>query len=248
MHDIIAIITDFGNRDHYNGVIKGVILGINPNAKIVDLASDVDSFSINDAAFILYASAAYFPRGTVFLVVVDPGVGTNRNAVAVECSDHFFVGPDNGVLYPAASREGIIRAVKLEASRGTFDGRDVFAPAAAKISLQGSIEGIGESYNLTEKFELGEASVDNNFINARIIHVDKFGDAVTNIRKESLTKINKIKYEGMIIKRASSFSDCSNICFIEGSSGFIEIVANKSRASDKLGLYAGKNLRLELYE
>ncbi len=248
MHGIVAVITDFGVKDHYNGVIKGIILGINPEATIIDLASDVDSFNITDAAFMLYASAAYFPKGTVFLAIVDPGVGTERSAVAVECSNHFFVGPDNGVLYPAASKERIIKAVKLENSRGTFDGRDIFAPAAAKISLENSIEGLGKIYQLNEKFELGEASVDNNFINARIIHVDKFGDAVTNIRKESLTKINKIKYEGMIIKRASSFSDCSNICFIEGSSGFIEIVANKSRASDKLGLYAGKNLRLELYE
>jgi len=246
MHDIIAIVTDFGNRDHYNGVMKGTILGINPNAKIVDLATDVDSFSIEDAAFILYASAPYFPKGTIFLAVVDPGVGTSRNAVAVECTDHFFVGPDNGVLYPAASREGIIRSVKLGPSRGTFDGRDIFAPAAALISLKGSIEGTGENYNLHVKFEFGNPSIKNNIINARIIHVDKFGDIVTNIKKELFSGVNKIKYEGMIIERANTFSDCSGICFIEGSSGFIEIVANRSRASDKLGLFTGKELRLEI--
>ncbi|MCL4343975.1 MAG: SAM-dependent chlorinase/fluorinase [Nitrososphaerota archaeon] len=246
MRGIIAVTTDFGNKDHYNGVIKGVILSINPEVTIVDLASDADSFSVTDAAFLLYASASYFPRETVFLTVVDPGVGTKRGAVAVQCSNHFFVGPDNGVLYPAASQEGIIRAVRLENSRGTFDGRDIFAPAAARISLAKSINGLGEDCQLTEKFEFGDAVIDDGVINSKIIHVDKFGDAVTNIKSKQLEGVNSIKYMGKIIPRAVAFSACKGICFIDGSSGFIEIVADRHNASDELNLSAGKNLRLVL--
>lgn len=246
MRGIISVITDFGNRDHYNGVLKGVILGINPEAVIVDLASDVDSFSITNAAFMLYASAGYFPRGTVFLAVVDPGVGTERSAVAVECRDHFFVGPDNGVLYPAASREGIIRAVRLKSSGGTFDGRDVFAPAAARISLANSIEKLGEVYSLNSKYKLGDASIDGGRIGARVIYVDKFGDVVTNIKNKQLEGINAIKHGERTIRRATSFSSCSGICFIEGSSGFIEIISNMQKASEALNLSTDQTLRLEL--
>ncbi|MGC8558554.1 MAG: SAM hydrolase/SAM-dependent halogenase family protein, partial [Nitrososphaeria archaeon] len=151
MRGLIAVLSDFGNKDHYNGVMKGVILSINPEAKIVDLASDAESFSITDAAFMLLASIKYFAQGTVFLVVVDPGVGTKRAAVAVEGPKHFFVGPDNGVLYPALQSEGIKKVVRLKTQGGTFDGRDVFAPAAAMISLKNGIEGLGEKYELSVK-------------------------------------------------------------------------------------------------
>ncbi|MEM0146560.1 MAG: SAM-dependent chlorinase/fluorinase [Conexivisphaerales archaeon] len=246
MRNIISLITDFGNKDHYNGVIKGVILNINPEAVIVDLASDVDSFSIADAAFILYASANYFPKGTVFLVVVDPGVGTKRSAVAVECSNHFFVGPDNGVLYPTVSREGIIKSVRLENTKGTFDGRDVFAPAAARVSLTKSIEGLGEDFQLNEKFELENAIISDGVINAKVIHVDKFGDVVTNIRSKQLEGINSIKYNGKIISRAMSFSDSHDIHFIDGSSGFVEIVKNRHKASEELNLSTGQNVMFVL--
>ncbi len=194
----------------------------------------------------LYASASYFPRGTVFLAVVDPDVGTERNAVAVECSEHFFVGPDNGVLYPAAAREGIIRSIKLENSGGTFDGRDVFAPAAARISLGNSIEKLGKIVSLNVKYEFGYATIGDVWVDAKIIHVDKFGDAVTNIKSKQLAGINSIKYRGKTIHRARSFSGCSDICFIEGSSGFIEIVANMQRASEALNLSTNQNMRIEL--
>jgi len=244
MRGLIAILSDFGNKDHYNGVMKGVIFSINPKAKIVDLALDTNSFSITDAAFMLLASVKYFPKNTIFLVVVDPGVGTKRAAVAVEGSKHFFVGPDNGVLYPALQIEGIKKAVRLKTYGGTFDGRDVFAPAAAMISLKNGIEGLGEKYELSVKTELKNAEIRGGTVWGKVIHVDKFGDIVTNIRSEQLMGYSEITLDKTTIKRAESFSECDGLCFIEGSSGYIEIIANKNNASEMLGLNTDDSLRI----
>lgn len=244
MRGLIAVLSDFGNKDHYNGVMKGVILNINPKAKIVDLALDTDSFNITDAAFMLLASVKYFPQSTIFLVVVDPGVGTKRAAVAVEGSRHFFVGPDNGVLYPALQSEGIKKAVRLKTDGGTFDGRDVFAPAAAMISLKNGIEGLGEKYELSVKTELKNAEMNNGILCGKVIHVDKFGDVVTNIKSEQLIGYSEITLNKTAIRRAKSFSECDGLCFIEGSSGFIEIIANRKNASEILGLKTDDNLRI----
>ncbi|MCA1793725.1 MAG: SAM-dependent chlorinase/fluorinase [Desulfobacteraceae bacterium] len=138
----IALLTDFGHLDTFVGVLKGVILSINPKAVIVDLCHAVAPRDIGHGAFLLDTSLGYFPKGTIFCVVVDPGVGSSRRAVLVQTRDYVMVGPDNGILWQAARRNGIQQAVHLTEIRyflssvsATFHGRDMFAPVAAHLSL-----------------------------------------------------------------------------------------------------------------
>ncbi|RLE51072.1 MAG: hypothetical protein DRJ21_00870, partial [Candidatus Methanomethylicota archaeon] len=136
--DIIAILTDFGLRDPYVAIMKGVILSIAPHVKIIDITHEVEKFNVKQGAFILASVVRYFPRNTIYLCVVDPGVGTKRRPIIVETNRSTFVGPDNGILMLAAHSEGILRVIEirnpkymLKGRSSTFHGRDIFAPAAA---------------------------------------------------------------------------------------------------------------------
>jgi len=142
MRQVITLLTDFGTRDYFVASMKGVILSINPDAVVIDITHDVPSFNVLKAAFILWATYRYYPRGTVHVVVVDPGVGTSRRALAIRSRNYYFIGPDNGVLTMAAEDDGVVevreisnRSVMLGEVSSTFHGRDIFAPAAAHIGL-----------------------------------------------------------------------------------------------------------------
>ncbi len=250
---LIAILTDFGLRDHYNGVMKGVIYSINPEAKVVDLVDDAPSFSVLDAAFMLWASYRYFPAETVFLVVVDPGVGTSRAAIAIKTKRYFFIGPDNGVLYPAASADGIEAVVRikqgrftLESRSGTFDGRDVFAPVAAWVSKGIAVEDLGDKAEGVVRLEFGSPEIGDGYVVARVIHVDKFGDVVTNVPISTLDSLGPLEINGKPLVVLNSFSECSGICGIKGSSGFLEIASNMANAAEALGLKTGDRLELRM--
>ncbi len=250
---VVALLTDFGVEEHYNGVMKGVILKINSDASIVDLVDSAKSFSIMDAAFQLWASYKYFPKETIFLIVVDPGVGTSRQAVAVKTKNYFFVGPDNGVLYPAVSEDEIEKVIKITSEKiilknrnGTFDGRDVFAPAAAYLSLKKPIEDLGELTHLKEKYEFAKPEIKANIIKATVLHVDKFGDVVLNIKKEHLGGIKKFCIEGKTFEIKQTFSECSDLCMVYGSSGFYELVLNQGSAAEMLGLKTGDMIKIEV--
>src|SRR5215468_7695472 len=147
---ILTLTTDFGTRDWFVGAMKGVILKVNPRAVLVDLAHEIEPGDIRRGAFALAASYRFFPRGTIHVVVVDPGVGSARRAVAVQTSDYLFVGPDNGVLSAALRREKILAAHWLQNKKyflkpvsHTFHGRDVFAPVAAQLSRGVPIDRFG---------------------------------------------------------------------------------------------------------
>ncbi len=250
---IIALLTDFGVEEHYNGVMKGVILKINSEASIIDLVGSARSFSVKDAAFQLWASYKYFPEETIFLIVVDPGVGTRRQPVAVKTKNYFFIGPDNGVLYPAVSEDGIKKVVKITSEKimlknrnGTFDGRDVFAPAAAYLSLKKPIEGLGEHTRLTEKYEFAEPEIKGNIINATVLHVDKFGDVVLNIKKEHLRGIKKFSIKGKTFEIKQTFSECDGLCMVYGSSSFYELALNQGNAAEMLGLKTGDMIEIKV--
>ena len=135
----IALLSDFGLKDHYVSAMKGVILNISPDVNLVDITHEVSPWNVIQGAFLLRATFRYFPRGTVFVCVVDPGVGTERKALAIKTKNYFFVGPDNGLMYPSVVEDGLELAVEITNRKytlersGTFDGRDVFAPAAAHI-------------------------------------------------------------------------------------------------------------------
>ena len=250
----IALLTDFGVEEHYNGIMKGVILKINSDALILDLVTSAKSFSVMDAAFQLWASYKYFPDETIFLVVVDPGVGTGRQPLAIKTKNYFFVGPDNGVLYPAAYEDHIENVVKINSEKvilknrnGTFDGRDVFAPAAAYLSKGIPIEELGEYTEVKEKYLFPEPTVNKDNIKATVLHVDKFGDIVLNLKKEHINGISeKLMIKNRNVQIKATFSECTGLCMVFGSSGFYELALNQGSASDLLKLKTGNEIEIEI--
>ncbi len=185
---IIAMLTDFGYRDPYVAAMKGVILSIDPQLTVIDITHEVPNFNVREAAFILFNVYRYYPRGTVFLVVVDPGVGSTRRAIAIETENYFFVGPDNGVLMLAARSDGIVRCVELTNDRffrkpvsRSFHGRDIFAPCAAWIAKGIDLEALGPRIDCSSLTSLDmelDHTVRNGCVELRVLYIDRFGNVI----------------------------------------------------------------------
>lgn len=188
----IALLTDFGTRDHYVGVMKAVMKTIHPTADFIDITHDIPPQDVQAAAFVLMNTYFFFPPGTVFLVVVDPGVGTARRPIAVQTSDYAFIAPDNGVLSWCLQEQSTQAAVKIRPSTEitelagqlstTFHGRDVFAPAAAAIAAGTAVADMGTSIN-DEWGDLAMPAlrVDGQRVHGAVLYIDHFGNIVTNI-------------------------------------------------------------------
>lgn len=185
----VALITDFGEKDYFVGILKGVIRKINPGAAVIDLCHGIPSFYIPAAAFVLEKSHAYFPRGTVFLTVVDPGVGTDRKILIVSNEIHHFIGPDNGVLTPVLQSPGrkTVREVEVEdyflrSGASTFEARDKMAPIAAHLSMGLEPQELGRE---TKEYVVDEEylpkSLSHTRVQGRVQYIDKFGNVITNI-------------------------------------------------------------------
>jgi S-adenosyl-L-methionine hydrolase (adenosine-forming) len=193
----IALLTDFGYRDHYVGAMKGVIAQIAPKARVIDITHGIPAQSIAAGALALHESWRYFPTRTIFVAVVDPGVGTSRAAIAVETRNGArFVGPDNGLLWLAAEAAGIKTAVKLTAARyrlrdvsSTFHGRDIFAPAAAHLWRGIALKAFGPPVGQIERLELAEPRLSGRSLKGRVIYVDAFGNLISNLRRDSLARL-----------------------------------------------------------
>ena len=190
---IVTLLTDFGGRDGYAGILHGVILGHEPRARIVDLSHDVAAQDVRGGALVLESAVAHFPRGTIHLAVVDPGVGGERRAVAVETDEFFLVGPDNGLLALAAARAKSVKAiVDLEAPTArdglsrTFHGRDLFAPIAARLASGVAIAECGPAGAPLAPLDLPEPRHVDGSVVAQVIHVDHFGNLVLNLRASDL--------------------------------------------------------------
>ena len=188
----IALLSDFGSRDHYVGVMKGVIASLAPSAPIIDLTHGVPAQCVTAGALALRESWRFFPRHTVFLAVVDPGVGTARRAVAIEtAAGARLVGPDNGVLWLAAEQAKVKRAVELDAPRyrlarvcDTFHGRDVFAPAAAYLWRGVALRAFGPAVADLARLDLGAVEQRARRLCGAVIYVDHFGNLISNITRE----------------------------------------------------------------
>jgi len=205
---IIALLTDFGLNDNFVGVMKGVIYHINPEVKIVDLSHQIESHNIHEAAFLLKSSYPYFPEGTVFLIVVDPGVGSERKSVIVETEKYLFVAPDNGVLSFLMERDmkRIIQITNeeyfLKPVSRTFHGRDIFAPVAAYLSKGEKVEKFGSQTRKIEKLTFPEPQVKNNRLVGEVIYVDRFGNPITNINQNTFLQFIKGKKFRIVIGKA----------------------------------------------
>ena len=185
---VIALLTDFG--EFYPGVMKGVIRKITKE-EVVDITHSVRAQNVFEGAFLLYNTYKFFPKGSIFVAVVDPGVGGKRRALAVKTKNYWFVAPDNGIAYPSASEDGIEKIISLNSEKlsefsgelsSTFHGRDVFAPAAALIA-EGKIDEYGEEIETMKELELFEVKIGEK-IACRVAYIDRFGNIVTNLRRE----------------------------------------------------------------
>ena len=248
---IITLLTDFGERDGFIGTMKGVILSINPKATIVDISHEIPAQDIEAGAFVLNNSYRYFPRGTIHVAVVDPGVGSNRKILAVQSDDYFFIAPDNQVLkyiFHASETLTVIEVLNkeffLNKISQTFHGRDIFAPVAAHLSTDVGIEQLGQKK--IEKYDRGiihRPIITEATINGEIIYCDKFGNLISNIQAELIDRpISSIQMGSIKINRLSnSYAevDVNLPLAIIGSSGYLEIAIRNGNAKRQLLLDQG---------
>jgi S-adenosylmethionine hydrolase len=244
----ITLTTDFGTGDWFVGTMKGVVLNLAPRTTVVDLTHDVAPGDIRAGAFALAASHAFFPRGTIHLAVVDPGVGSRRQAIAVRTSNYFFVGPDNGVLSWSLAKEKIKAIHALENQNfflpqvsSTFHGRDVFAPVAARLSRGLPIHKLGPRLTDFVRLEWPQPRRSRRHIEGEILYIDRFGNAITNVSSDILNGLDgepAILLKGRRL-RISAFYQAvppGRPVGVIGSSGFLEIAVNGGSAAKVLGL------------
>lgn len=253
---IITLTTDFGARDWFVGTMKGVILRIHSRATIVDLTHEIPPGDIRAGAFVLAAAAHFFPKGTVHVAVVDPGVGGARKAIAVQTANGFFVGPDNGVLSWALAREKIKSIRRLENDRyflrpvsRTFHGRDIFAPVAAHLSRGVSIEKLGPARKDFIRLPWPKPRVAPGSIEGEVIYIDRFGNGITNLANASVSP--RRGHEVWIgrrrlgaVKLFYQSVPAGQAVVVPGSSGFLEIAVHGGSAADELGLVPGARVNL----
>ena len=258
MPTIITLTTDFGLSDPFVGIMKGVILGIAPEAQIVDITHEIRSYDILEAAFIIDTSYRYFPAGTIHVIVVDPGVGSARRPIAAAAKGQMFVAPDNGVLSCVLSGDPSESAASaywinnqslfLRAVSKTFHGRDIFAPVAAHLALGIPIESVGPRIVDFVKKALPKPRPQGDKLVGTALRIDKFGNIITNLKRSHLGKNFVIRVAGLSITRfCSNFSeaDPGEFFALEGSTGYIELVLNQGSAADRLKVGLGAEIEVE---
>jgi S-adenosyl-L-methionine hydrolase (adenosine-forming) len=254
---VITLTSDFGLKDPYVAEMKGAIYQINPKATIVDVSHLVDKFSVRMGAFILASVVPFFPKGTVHLAVVDPGVGTERRAILIETEHGFLVGPDNGVLMLAAQAQGIKHIYELSNPKlmlpkvsSTFHGRDIFAPTAAYLEKSVAPQEFGAEIidPVTPKFANVEAK--NGALLGEVLHVDSFGNVVTNIYPIELKDAKTIKVALHHVTLELPFSKAygelqpREPLALVGSHGFLELALNRGNFSEKYRVNPGDRFEL----
>ncbi|MEM1602129.1 MAG: SAM-dependent chlorinase/fluorinase [Candidatus Bathyarchaeia archaeon] len=257
---IITLLSDFGLKDSYVAEMKAVILSILPDAQIVDISHEVRKFDVRMGAFLLARAAPFFPRGTVHVAIVDPGVGTTRRPIIVETERSFYVGPDNGILMLSARREGIRHAYVIENEKymlknisRTFHGRDIFAPVAAHIAAGIPPSEMGSEVHDLVTPSFTEPKLSENSVEGEIIHVDDFGNLVTNITENDLrilgiTEGNHLLFEfgrkRLLLKICKAYGEVQvgAPLAIIGSCNLLEISVNQGNASKLFGLDVGAKI------
>jgi S-adenosylmethionine hydrolase len=258
---IITLTTDFGTADHLVGAMKGVILNINPAARIVDINHNVVPFDILDGALSLASAYRYFPSRTIHVIIVDPGVGTERRPILVSGEKQFFVAPDNGVLSTIYEQEACtVRHITAEhyflnpISR-TFHGRDIFAPTAGWLSKAFQTEAFGEVVTDFVRFTMPKAKSTAQSVKGVVLRVDAFGNLMTNLTAEDFPigildgGAIKLAVNGkQVLRFAQTFGsgNPSEPIAVLGSAGYVEIVVNRGSASRTLGANRGTEVTLDL--
>jgi len=257
---VVTLLTDFGLRDHFAGVLQGALLSVCPAARIVDISHEVTAFDILEGAFLLAQSWRYFPVGTIHVVVVDPGVGSNRRPIIVQAAGHIFVAPDNGVLSMVygeeehavwhASDERFFRQPVSQ----TFHGRDVFAPIAGHLALGVAPGEFGPAIDdyMRLPIEKPVRTARRGWTGA-VLKIDRFGNMITNFRADEFARVYEQDFEVLAglraiekVQRNYAAAFPGEIFFIEGSSGYFEIAASQASAAKILGCGVGAPIELRL--
>jgi len=256
---LISLLTDFGIQDPYVAEMKAVILSICPDANIVDITHQVGKFNIRMGAFALATAAPHFPSRTIHLAVVDPEVGSNRRPIAIETNRSLYVGPDNGLLIPAATAEEIRHVYELTNQSlmkrpisHTFHGRDVFSPVAANLALGLQIREVGQEITDYVDLSFAQAKYEDREFVCEVLHIDEFGNIITNINQKELnvlgyTKVTvRIGAKRVPARIVQTFSELrkGEVGILVGSHGLLEIVSSEANAATKLRVKIGDGLRV----
>jgi len=254
---VITLLSDFGLKDPYVAEMKAVILSICPQARLVDISHDIAKFNVRMGAYVLASAAPYFPKGTIHVAVVDPGVGTTRRALLVEMKQMFFAGPDNGLLMLAAEKMGIRHVYEITNRRfmlshvfHTFHGRDIFAPAAAHLANSAKPSDFGSEIKDYVVPSFAKPRLTKKALVGEVLHIDDFGNIVTNISRAELGK-TRIREGAMVHFRLRDKAIKLRFCrtygevpigeslTLIGSHDFLEISTNQRNASKKVGARMG---------
>jgi S-adenosyl-L-methionine hydrolase (adenosine-forming) len=258
---VITLTTDYGTNDHLVGTLKGVILKINPEVTIVDITHHVTPFDLLDGALAIGSAFSYFPPRTIHVVVVDPGVGTERRPILATADNQYFVAPDNGVLSLVYERDPnvVVRHANAEhyyqqPVSKTFHGRDIFAPVAAWLSKGWQTASMGDEIQDYKRFALPRPKATNGVLKGVVMRVDSFGNLVTNFRQEDLPE--EVKQAGKVNLQIGSHSvsrlvdtfalgKAGEAIAYLGSNGYVEVAINKGNAAKTLGLSRGAVVTLQ---
>lgn len=260
---VVTLLTDFGNRDAYVAAMKGVILGINPEAVLVDITHEIPPQDVQTGAFVLAAAAPYFPRAAIHLAVVDPGVGGPRRGLAARAGGQFFVGPDNGLFHVIFREVADLSLVSLENPEyfrpevsPTFHGRDIFAPVAAHLSRGISLADLGPPVANPVPLFLPSPAFMSDAARGTVVHVDRFGNLVSNIRWTALLewlagRHCRLRVGSHLIRGLScTYADAApgEVLALGGSHGYLEIAVNRASAAAQLEAGVGAPVTVSTVE
>jgi S-adenosyl-L-methionine hydrolase (adenosine-forming) len=245
----IALLSDFGTKDWFVASMKGVIMTVNPRAVIIDINHDIPAGDITAGAFNLLACHAWFPKETIFVAVVDPGVGSCRAAIAVKAGGYAFVGPDNGLFsliidnyYTSEVRSLENTKYFLKEISATFHGRDIFAPVGGHLSRGVAFEKLGPKMkSIVPLSTIPAARASGKLIRGSVIYIDRFGNAITNISSSLANQAGRIRVKGHVVPLCGSYNDVvhGKPVVVIGSCGFVEISVNRGNAAEKMRLKIG---------
>ncbi len=242
MSPLVTLLTDFGCRDSYVAEIKAVLLSTAPSAQLVDISHEVPPGNVLAAQYILGRTWARFPSGSVHLAVVDPGVGSRRRAIAVASRGHYFVGPDNGLFTPVLDGATVVELAVPGNAAPTFHGRDVFAPAAARLVLGEAVEKLGTPVADPVRLSPPQPVLEGERVRGSVIYVDRFGTLITNIARELAAGKAAVEIRGIVVPLRRTFADVEPgelVAFV-GSGGTVEIAVRDGAAAAKLEAALGE--------
>ena len=260
--NIVTLTTDFGGKDYFAGAMKGVMLGINPDIKMVDISNDVPSHDLWGAAYLIGASYPFFPRNTIHVVVVDPSVGSQRRPILAVTDNHYFIAPDNGVLSFVYKDPTFIKVIHITAEHyflpikgSTFHARDVFAPSAAWLSKGLEADNFGEVIADYARFNIPDPVRESDgALMGEVVYVDKFGNAITNMSFLDIVEsvgseraaACRLQVKDTTLDKVSPYYAAVNrgeTGVVVNGNGYIEIFVNQGDARKTLGLRRGEKIK-----